>query len=119
MRLSLRRTAHVYVAGTAKQEIRVRSGRDDEGKVGIARFRLQATDTTGAMATASQTVATFPQLARPKNRISRATHGRANLRNLTSQAVISLEEPSQQQTGGATSPERAFARAALWTALNR
>jgi hypothetical protein len=48
----------VYVAGTAKQEIRVRSGRDDEGKVGIARFRLQATDTTGAMATASQTVAT-------------------------------------------------------------
>jgi hypothetical protein len=32
MRLSLPRAAHVVVAGSAKQEIRVRSGRDDKGE---------------------------------------------------------------------------------------
>jgi hypothetical protein len=32
MRLSLKRAAHVVVAGSAKQEIRVRSGRDDKGR---------------------------------------------------------------------------------------
>jgi hypothetical protein len=34
VRLSLRRAAYVAVAGIAKQEIRVRSGRDDKGKRG-------------------------------------------------------------------------------------
>jgi hypothetical protein len=45
MRLSLRRAAHVVVASSAKQEIRVRSGRDDNFVSGFKYFSLKLSRT--------------------------------------------------------------------------